>query len=560
MGEHRQLGGIGGFVLAHITKILVSLGALLFVDARTVGWLVPRLDRPLVEASLADTPEAYRRYVAEGGDLDSGRAAVGRVHARARARLAERGAIQPDGLDAWLEILRTRVDERIYFEAPPLAIDAASFAALQAPPGGRIAPFTPGSLVSWSCADGISEALGEALGEGVVSVKAPDEFDAEPSDDAPRIRVGWTASADGRLFGGPIDTELFPGIALTMTATLDHGGAAIASFEHTATLGDRVEYTSFGIAGFGRAPSDIVDGMTTGLCRRFAQAWIGERTGLAPPMPDTGGPSPADRCEQGDANACVIAAASAGDPEVALRLARRGCNSLGLGVGSACLAAAELELARGDEASAVMARVSLARGCEADAAVACLRGAELVLAGGEPDPTSVADAHLWRLRACDLGEAEGCTAAARAIAGDPAAAWKAALLLARACRIGGDTCEPAFATPRELAGVTLADEDVPFDLRWGVWFVNASAAEVTWIASTQPRVELEARLAEAIARAQVRVYAPAQLPARVVAPAGAISVYAVIAAVPSWATMICPECDGSPRELLSLQLGCPCVG
>lgn len=120
------------WALRHVTKLLVGAGLLLLLDSRTTNLLVEAPDWSFdYTLGADDTAPGWRQYVADGGRTDKAQVELDRLHARSRSFLVNAGATLPDGLDPWLAIVRTRVDERIYLVAEPLVVDHASLAALR---------------------------------------------------------------------------------------------------------------------------------------------------------------------------------------------------------------------------------------------------------------------------------------------------------------------------------------------------------------------------------------------------------------------------------------------
>ena len=496
MGRSRllllALFGLGHAVLG--VWLLVGAGVLLFVDSRTTNVLIDAPDPAFdVTREIDDTPDGWRRYVGEGGDPEKARIELDRLHGRARAHLSEAGAPRPDGLDPLLAVARARIDARAHLEAAPLVVDHDSLAAL----GAQVAAIPGATLVpiedalrdrASSCAAGLSSAFEAATGSKTLVVETPNAFDADATPDAPRIAMTWSARAGERLYGGPGDRYLFPGLVLTASLRWEADNETIAALETDGDPGPRFEFTTYAPTfPFGGEPdaSGIVGAMIEAGCADLGRRWIEDLTGLSPTVGHPGDEVPlADKCRGGEPQACRLAAADlrARDPEAALALLESGCRSMGLFAAENCLAAADLALelavdpAPGHDVEMARARATIAlqTGCDADDGVACTRAAALSLSLlPEPGATTWQEAYHLRLRGCDLGAAQACLDAAEQVmsttVGRTPSPMRARLLATRACAADLDAgCERAatITGTRESAvhDVVLERGDSVFDV------------------------------------------------------------------------------------------------
>jgi hypothetical protein len=550
------------WALRHVTKLLVGAGLLLLLDSRTTNLLVEAPDWHFDDTKAGDdTAPGWRQYAANGGRTDKAQVELDRLHARSRSFLANAGATRPDGLDPWLAIVRTRVDERIYLVAEPLVVDHESLAALRpqvdALPGATLVGLDDALQDrDTNCASGLSKAFAEATGASVIVIEHPAAFEARVTPDAPRIAMTWSARANGRLYGGPGDRYVLPGLMLTATLHLQVAGETISSLEAAGDPGASFTFTTYTPSfPFGGEPDTfgITGAMIEAACGHLGRQWIEDLTGLAPPVVKDDVPV-ADHCRAGDARACLAAAADlrASDPQAALALLMRGCHSVGLFASASCVSAADLALEIGGDLAEGQASLLLQDGCAAHDATACARSATLSLAD-EGDPTSWTDAYRLRLRACDLGRAQACLDAAdqmgSAAKDRPASPIRARVLAARACAAGLQAaCTHTADGTREpaIGDVALEPRDAIFDVRWGMWF-EGQATEVVWIASPATKAELEQRLASPIATGRVRVHEVTDAPPGVRPPADAVAIFGVIdAPVPD--RRACPVCPAGARD------------
>jgi hypothetical protein len=282
--------------------------------------------------------------------------------------------------------------------------------------------------------------------------------------------------------------------------------------------------------------------MVESACRSLAEQAIGELTGWAPAVGSGPGEqvTATEKCERSDAQACLVAgeALRDSDPAGGIELFEKGCRSSGLYTGDACVAAAELMLAHpGDEPSPrTHAMFMFGQGCRAHHPLACARAAELRLMpyqdGTPASDESRREAHVLRLRACDLGHAESCAA--------------------RDGRLASEE--------RTFFGVALAKGEQVFDVRWGMWFQSVEQ-EVLWIASPQPRATVEGRLSTEIAMHRARVYDAATLPPDPRRPADATTVFAIVdePKLVLGESQPCPPCTAESVDNPFWSVFCECL-
>jgi hypothetical protein len=573
------------WIVRHSTALIMGAGLLLFVDSRVTKLLVDGPDERFDWAIQENSADGWRRYVEEGGSIEKAQVELSRHHDVVRARLRRNGASRPDGLDPLLAVLLERVDERVYLEAEPLEVDESSFAQLELPdqPSVRIVDVVEHlGHGDWTCARGLSAAFTDATSSEFVLVQTPDAFDADPTVDAPRLVLRWSAAASGSFYGSG-DKRLFPGFTISASLRLATADGTLAFVDTTIDPGQTIAYTTYGVgaAFFDGDHADIVDGMLESACQRLGERLISELTGWTPSVPASGGDDLESSCEGGDASACIALGEQLRetDPMRALAFLVDGCNPHYLRGGEACVAAAELALAHPTDPISPTSKASvlLDFGCQGHYGPACARKADLdlmPLSDGVPaGPERQAQAFVDRLRACDLGAISACAAAAEQAergdgqqSGEPSL-LRASLLWQRTCDAGeADACERADALresakhERMIHGVQLTTGDEPFDVRWGVWLEHAPT-EVVWIASAESRGEIENRLAAQLGAQRVRIYDPAALPPGPSAPANARTIYAIAKPISTYHTepRACPECTADVEPYLFGWPGCACL-
>lgn len=551
-----------------MTKLLVGAGLVVLADSRTTQWLVTAPDPAFDYTIEQDTPAAWRRYVEGEGSRVKAQEQLGRLHQRAITTLRDRGAPRPDAIAPWLSVLRERVDERIVIDFERMTVDRESFAEHQARPDGstRMVDITD-TLPEhdYACGLGIGKAFTAALGAELFEI---DFGTGTAPSDAPRIVMQWSTRATGGFYGGPTSTVVFPGIEVTASLQLVHQGSILTSVDATVEPGAGFEYSTFGPSFMlPPDPSDVVSGMVEAACTRLGERWIEEIVGM-PPVVAVEHESIADRCKRGDTQACIDHGDElrSRDPAAALEAFETGCRRLGVAVGRSCLAAAELALERGDEEGLFRAETALQSGCDAHDARACTRAADVKLQ--RPlDPERRKEAYLLRLRACDLGDARGCIAAAidaeQGVLGDEPSQMRAALLAGRGC--AGAPPESCYAAAigeireAKVHGHAIGARDTGFAIHWGVWWPY-NASEIVWFTSETSLASTEQRLGGAIAEGTARVYAPDAVPYGITAPAGAVTIYA-LASKPSMRMRdgSCPECTAEAAESMIWPVGCVCL-
>ena len=559
--------GVGTWLGRHWGKLLLGGLVVAYVDFRFTNFVIERTDFAYEWAAEHDTPSEWIAY-AEGSDEakveETARRELARHVVRAQYRLRAGAVDRPDGFDPLLAAALRRLSLKVPLEADALSIDRESFASVPVPdiPGVRMVEVPDDVGAPWRCASGLSEALSEALGEPLLQV----DEDEPQTDDVPSLVLTWRGRASGELYKTGAGNRLFPGLVVQAQLSLQLHGESLASVDVTVDPGASVDYTTtYLAAGFEGDVDDVYVGMVAATCRRLGERLVDELVGRTPAA-DEAPKVDASKCEGGDAEACLLVAAGLqqSDPARAGELLERGCGSHSLGAADACLQAGELAAnsGTGDVTDWARTKRLFENGCRQYSGEACRRAAEWTRRGArgeEPSELARREAYVLDVRGCGLGDGPACRAASEG----PVSAAEADVLARHACDAGvREACDRSVSTPdAQVQGVALADGDRLFDVRWGMWFPQ-DATVVVWVASPASGDEVRRRLAPEVARGHVRVYAPDALPSGPIAPADAVSIYAVI---PERQGLIvagdhpCPECGPDSYGSSFGRIGCDCL-
>jgi hypothetical protein len=271
-----------------------------------------------------------------------------------------------------------------------------------------------------------------------------------------------------------------------------------------------------------------------GACETVGYRLIEKLTGLKPPEPET------VEHEEPTSEAELLAA----------------CEDFSVGSPAACGKYADLMFAKASEAgqgSAVFAkdnqmelastaRIYFMKGCDAYDGYSCMRRGWVGnhrLDGSTPSPHAYGEALDSYVRACDLGNAEGCALATEALA----------------------TPEILGKKPKTVRGVALG-KDTIFDVTWQDWIDFDEGHAALWVASKQSEDEVRTRLGALIGSTNARIFPLAELPYGITPPAGTTTVWAVYVSQASSSglgtQMPCRPCNGEPPPRFSVG-GCTCL-
>jgi hypothetical protein len=267
--------------------------------------------------------------------------------------------------------------------------------------------------------------------------------------------------------------------------------------------GDEVEFKRYqlGISFDGPSASDVAGGIMQGTCRQVGYAVLEAMTNWkrpAPPPP----PDPETECKRGFHCRENAIALESKDPAKAARLYKNACRNDDEG---SCLRAAELEMSLakpgGDDHRAA-AEVLLDMACSRDLARTCTAAARLKLVPLEPSEPASDDtrreALALNVRACDLGDREGCTAAIPLLANTPFAGT-------------GSLLDGAATVKSKTLGTVFA-------LHWGQWSQFDSGQATAWVTSMPTHVP---------EGAIVTPFSNDRIPDGIAPPSGVSAVYAV---------------------------------
>ncbi|MBX3159264.1 MAG: hypothetical protein KF773_25065 [Deltaproteobacteria bacterium] len=336
-----------------------------------------------------------------------------------------------------------------------------------------------------ACARGLSDAFKEALGTDVV------RFSTYESSDVELVLTGKLAPS-GSGFQLPHSQRVFPGIILTGEAKL---------LDTTLALEVRppadVQFTQY-MSGadiiFSSGPSDhaVASGIMQGTCRELGYDLLEKMTSWKRPAPPKR--DPVADCKRGFHCRETAESLEADDPKTAAELYGEACRH---DDDVACVRYGELELAQPtlEADRAARLHVTLEMGCRSEMPGACRMAGLVAMPATEHQR---AEALVFFLRGCDLGDDASCPRAAALLA-DTAFADGAPLLLGRRT-------------------VATKQFGTAFAVRWGQWTRSDPGQPTLWVTRRPSRLPKGAL---------VRELDGDRIPRGIVPPEGASTVYAI---------------------------------
>lgn len=357
----------------------------------------------------------------------------------------------------------------------------------------RVATELGAGYDAFNCGKGLTAAFAEALGPEVVTFSTSEYV----KGDAPRVVLTGDVTPSGSSFQLARSNTPYAGIAIRGELQLV-GKRVPIDVQPAAEI--EFEYARFQMSFDPVSASEVAAGIMQATCKQAGYVVLEALTTWKRPAPPPRA-DPMAECDRGFRCRDHAEAVEARDAPTAAVLYAKACGRDDI---AACLRATELELEawlggakrRGDVA------FLLELTCAQDVAAACAGAAPLTLLpyerGAQPSADQRAEALVLYLRACDLGDTGSCAAAEPLLAGTPFA--DAAPLLRGAPTV----------TSKKLGTV--------FALRWGQWTQLDRGQPTAWVTAAPKRLPKGAL---------VTPFAIDELPAGIVAPQGASTVYAI---------------------------------
>lgn len=464
--------------------------------------------------------------------IEALRPELAKLHTAARKKLEHAGAARPAGLDPFFTPLLAKFDSVIAFVAPEPTVDTASFAAVAASlasPTVTVADVGPSAASH--CQFGLNDAFEKALGSEVITFERPEPGVAVTGI---HIEATYAIHASGSAYQTEVGNRVFPGIRMTGELKLVDGTQTLATISMDAEPPPSMSFSTDMFSGLTEGGNDASVGQAlgAGACETVGYRLIEQLTGLAPPEPET------TKRKEPTSEEELLAA----------------CQDMSVGSPTACGNYADLLFAQASSAgqgSAVFAkdsqlelaskaRIYFMKGCDAHDGYSCMRRGWVGTHrpdGSTPSPDAYLEALDSYVRACDLGNAEGCALATQALT----------------------VPEILGKQPKLIRGVSLG-KDTVFDVTWQDWIDFDEGHAAVWVASKQSEGEVRDRLATF--GTDARIFPLAELPYGIKPPAGTVTVWGVYLN-PAGSSglgnqMPCSPCNGEPMPRFYVG-GCTCL-
>ncbi len=461
---------------------------------------------------------------------------LGKLHTAARKKLEHAGAPKPAGLDPLFAQLLASFGNVIAFVGPAATLDTASFdavAASIASPTITVADVGKHAASKWPCQYGLRDAFKQVLGAELITFDRPD---AGTAVSGIHIEATYAIHASGTTYQTEVGNRVFPGIRMTGELKLVDGTQTLATVSMDAEPPPSLTFSTDMYGGLTEGGNDesVGTALGEGACETVGYRLIEQLTGLKPPEPATN-----DQKEPTSEEELLAA-----------------CRDHRVGSPAACGAYADLLVAQASEAGqgsaavtkdaqlelASKARIYFMKGCDAHDGYSCMRRGWVDTHrpdGSAPSPHAYLEAFDSYVRACDLGNAEGCALASDSLR-DP---------------------EVLGPKPRTVRGVALG-KDTIFDVTWQDWIDYDQGHAALWVASKQSEDEVRGRLGVLVGTNNARVFPLAELPFGIAPPAGTATVWAVYPN-PAGSSglgnqMPCKPCNGEPMPRFYVG-GCTCL-